>query len=119
MKVMLIAYETPESFEARDNKAKSRAYFDAWNAFADAMRKDGVYRWGLALRGPETATLISVENAKRLVQDGPFADAKEQLGGFIIMEAPDMEAAAAWGARCPAAASGRVELRPIPNYGEE
>lgn len=118
MKVMLLAYESPEAFETRDDKAKSGPYFNAWSAFAEAMREGGVYVWGSALRGPETATLITVENARRSVQDGPFADAKEQLGGFIIIDAPDMAAAAEWAAKCPAASSGRVEIRPIPNYGE-
>ena len=119
MKVMLLAYESPGDFGTRDDKAKSGAYFNAWKAFGESMRTAGVYVNGAALRGPETATLISVENGKRSVQDGPFADAKEQLGGFIVIDAPDMESAADWAAKCPAAASGRVEVRPIPNYGEE
>jgi len=119
MKVMLLAYESPGDFETRDDKAKSGAYFNAWKAFGASLHQGGVYVRGAALCGPETATLISVENGKRSVQDGPFADAKEQLGGLVIIDVPDMETAAKWAAKCPAAASGRVEARPVPNYGEE
>ncbi|MEE2691717.1 MAG: YciI family protein [Pseudomonadota bacterium] len=119
MKVMLLAYESPGDFDTREDKAKFGPYLNAWMTFADSMRESGVYLSGSALRGPETATLISVENGRRSVQDGPFADAKEQLGGFVIIDAPDMASAVEWAAKCPAAASGRVEVRPIPNYGEE
>ncbi|MEQ8936935.1 MAG: YciI family protein [Amphiplicatus sp.] len=119
MKVMLLAYESPGDFDTRDDKAKSETYFKAWRSFADAMEKGGVYIDWAALRPPETATLISVDNGKRSVQDGPFADAKEQLGGFMIVDVPDMAAAAEWAAKCPAAARGRVEVRPIPNYAGE
>jgi hypothetical protein len=54
-----------------------------------------------------------VKNGRRLVQDGPFAEAKEQLGGFIIFEAPTLDAALDWAARCPAAATGAIEIRPM------
>lgn len=119
MKVMLLAYESPGDFELRGDKANSAPYFKAWKAFGESMRAAGVYVNGAALRGPETATLISVENGKRSVQDGPFADAKEQLGGLVIIDVPDMETAAEWAEKCPAAANGRVEARLVPNYGEE
>jgi hypothetical protein len=56
---------------------------------------------------------VRLRDGKRRVQDGPFADTKEQLGGFIIMELPSLDAALDWAERCPAAATGAVEVRPL------
>jgi hypothetical protein len=65
------------------------------------------------LEVPETGTTVKIEEGKRGVQDGPYADAKEQLGGFITLELPSLDAALEWAARCPAASSGAVEVRPL------
>lgn len=118
MQVMLLAYESAADFALRDDKAKVGAYMASWMAFGDALRTAGVYVSGAALKGPETATLVSVKGAKRSVEDGPFADSKEQLGGLVIIEVADMNAAAEWASKCPAAKRGRVEARPIPDYGQ-
>ena len=68
---------------------------------------------GHALQPPVTGTTVRVAGGKRHVQDGPYADTKEQLGGFIDLELPSLDAALDWAARCPAAASGAVEIRPV------
>jgi hypothetical protein len=68
---------------------------------------------GNPLQAPETATTVRIKDGKRNVQDGPFADTKEQLGGFTILELPSLDAALDWAARCPAASSGAVEVRPV------
>jgi hypothetical protein len=64
------------------------------------------------LQVPETGTTVRLKEGKRRVQDGPFADTKEQLGGFTILELPSLDAALDWAARCPAASIGAVEVRP-------
>lgn len=118
MKVVLLAYEAPEDFALRDDEAKVGPYMAGWMAFGDALRKAGVYVHGAALTGPETATMITVKNGRRTVEDGPFADSKEQLGGFVVLNVASLDDAAKWAERCPAAVKGFVDIRVIPDYGQ-
>ncbi len=79
------------------------------------MSKAGIIRGGSdRLKAGSTATTVHVADGKTQVQDGPFADSKEQLGGYYLIEAPDLDAAISWAARCPGASHGSVEVRPIP-----
>ena len=75
--------------------------------------ESGVYAGGDPLEVPDIATTVRLKDAKRLVQDGPYADTKEQLAGFIILELPSLDEALDWAARCPKASSGAVEVRPL------
>jgi hypothetical protein len=68
---------------------------------------------GAPLKDVATATTVRLREGRRHVQDGPFAEGKEELGGFILLDAPSLDAALEWAARCPAAASGAIEVRPI------
>ena len=68
---------------------------------------------GNRLRGATTATTVRVTGGKTHVVDGPYAEAKEQLGGFHIIDVPDLDSALAWAARCPSASRGVVEVRPV------
>ena len=67
---------------------------------------------GAALQPPAVATTVRQRDGKREVQDGPYAEAKEQLGGYCVIDVPDLDQALAWAARCPAASTGAVEVRP-------
>ena len=67
---------------------------------------------GAALQPPPTATTVRQRDGKRQVQDGPFAEVKEQLGGYYVVDVPNLDKALEWAARCPAASSGSVEVRP-------
>lgn len=116
MKVLLLANEAPEDFALRENKEKFEGYMGAWYAFSEALTKAGVNESGAALEPPSTATVVSVRDGKRTVEDGPYPDTKEQLGGFMIIDVPDMESAATWAAQCPAAKNGFVDARPIMDY---
>lgn len=119
MRAMLLAYEAPEDFALRRaGKAAFEAYMGEWFAYSDAMTKAGVSRGGAALKEPGTATTVKIADGRRRVEDGPFADTKEQLGGYFILEVESLDEAARWGARCPAAKSGRVDVRAIPDYGQ-
>lgn len=118
MQAMLLAYEAPGDFERRTDKAQYKAYIEGWFAFGDAMRAAGVYRRGGALEGPETGTVVSVQRGRRTVEDGPFSDSKEQLGGFVVIEVASLADAAAWAQKCPAAKDGRVDVRVVPDYGQ-
>jgi hypothetical protein len=116
MQFALLVYESPEAFAARNND-ETDPYLGAWRAYHKALVEAGIYVGGNPLRAPETGTTVRLKEGKRHVQDGPFADAKEQLGGFAILELPSLDAALDWAARCPAASAGAVEVRPLaPEY---
>lgn len=113
MKFMLILNETPEDFARRANPDEAGAYWGGWNAFIGAMAQAGVIVNGDGLQGPQMATTLRVRDGKRQVQDGPFADTKEALGGYFIIEVPDLDAALDWAAQAPSALSASVEVRPV------
>lgn len=113
MKYAILIYEPETDFQARIDPT-NETY---WRAYGDALGDKIV--GGDPLQPPGTATTVRLADGKRLVQDGPFADTKEQLGGFMIIEVPDLDAALEWAARCPAASSGVVEVRPVLPMGED
>src|SRR6266581_9763558 len=106
MQYTLLIYETPVEFAHRDEVGDDSAHFGAWSAYYKALVEAGIYVGGNPLQAPETGTTVRLKEGKRRVQDGPFADAKEQLGGFAILELPSLDAALDWAARCPAASAG-------------
>ena len=105
----LLIYESPEAFASRTKDS----YIGAWRAYHKAITEAGVFVGGDPLQVPDTATIVRVKDGKRRVQDGPYAETKEQLGGFTILELPSLDAALDWAARCPAASYGAVEVRPL------
>jgi hypothetical protein len=113
MQFALLIYESPEAFGSR-KKESIDTYIGAWRAYHQALLEAGVYVAGDPLQVPETGTTVRiVKEGKRHVQDGPYADTKEQLGGFTVLELPSLDAALEWAARCPAAAYGAVEVRAL------
>ena len=112
MQYVIMVYESKEDLEKRDHPEKKRVHDLAYAAYSQALVDAGLMRGGEGLEKPQTATVVSVRNGKRLVQDGPYADTKEQLGGFFVIEAPNLDVALEWAARCPATATGKVEVRP-------
>ncbi len=118
MEYMLLFLESKEDFAARSEDPKTSPYWGAWMAYGKAMAEAGVTKGiGNALQPPDTATVVRLKDGKRLVQDGPFASAKEQLGGYMIIEVPGLDQALEWAARCPAAVRGAVEVRPVLDIG--
>ncbi len=118
MQVMLLAFEAPEDFAARENKASFEGYMNAWRAFGGALDRAGVLDRAAPLSHPGAATVISVKDGVRRVEDGPFSASKEQLGGFFVLRVKDMDEAVEWAAKCPAAKNGRVDIRVIPDFGQ-
>jgi len=114
MKIILLANVAPDDFALRDDAAKAGAYMGEWYAFGNAMREHNIYVDGDALEAPATATVVSVRDGVRTVEDGPYPDTKEQLGGFCVIDAPDMATAQEWGAKCPAVKNGFVDVRAVP-----
>lgn len=113
MKYVMLIYETPADFEARE-PAEGEPYAAAWRAYYKALVEAGVFVGGGGpLEAADTATTVRVKDGRRRVQDGPFAEAKDQLGGFMILDFESLDVALEWAARCPAAATGAVEVRPM------
>lgn len=86
-------------------------------AFGEATESAGVYVAGEPLENTTTATTVQVRDGETVTTDGPFAETKEQLGGFYILECENLDEAIEWAAQIPHAALGRVEVRPVPNFG--
>ena len=85
----------------------------AYGAYTQAMKEAGVHRGGERLHPSSNATVVRAQNGKTSVLNGPYAEIKEQLGGFYLIEAADLDAAIGWAARCPGAQFGAIEVRPI------
>ncbi len=113
MQYMLMFYERETEFAKRDDSAAAPAYWGAWNAYIGALNAAGVVVKGDGLMPPGMATTVRIEGGERLVQDGPVAATKEQLGGYFVIEVPDLDAALAWAARSPSASAGATEVRPV------
>src|SRR5258706_1017498 len=94
-------------------QAEKQHWLGAYKSYLDAMSKAGVLKSSTGLQPTATATTVRTTNGKTQVLDGPYADSKEQLGGFRIIEAPDLDTALAWSARNPTALHGVVEVRPL------
>jgi hypothetical protein len=112
MQYALLIFESPEAFAAR-KAPEDNPYHNAWRPYYKALVEAGIYVTGEPLEVPETGTTVRLIEGKRHVQDGPFADTKEQLAGFLILEVPSLDEALDWAARCPAASVGAVEVRPL------
>ena len=108
MKYMLLIYEDDaERVAMMDERMPHCA------AYVEAMRKAGIYVVGERLRAVSTTTGVRVADGKTHVVDGPYAEAKEQLGGFHVIDVTDLDTALQWAARCPSASRGLVEVRPV------
>jgi hypothetical protein len=118
MQYMMLIYLSSSDFEDRASDVEG-PFWGAWRAYFKALADAGAFVGGSPLEAVTTATTVRLKNGKRLVQDGPYADTKEQLGGFVILELPSLDAALDWASRCPAAATGAVEIRPMHPMHEE
>jgi hypothetical protein len=94
-------------------KAEQEQGIAAYMAYTEALTKAGVLRGSNRLQATSAATTVRVANGKPQVLDGPYADTKEQFGGYFIIDVADLDAAIAWAARCPAASHGVVEVRAL------
>jgi len=116
MRYMMLIY-TNETEEASMNQAEREAQYAAYGAFTNEVREGDVMHSGEALQPTSTAKTVRVSNGQAVPTDGPFAETKEQLGGFYILDCQDWDEAIAWAAKIPAAQSGSVEVRPIMEMG--
>lgn len=114
MKYLLLIYG-PESSEVPPPDAM-QALMDDYNAFTDHVKDSGAYVAAEALQPTVTATTVRVRDGQTLTTDGPFAETKEALGGFYLVEAADLDEAIGYAARIPGAKHGSIEVRPIVDF---
>jgi hypothetical protein len=107
---LLIHYPQPAVSTLSDDEIK--AGMAAFRAYAEALDGAGVLRSAEVLQTVASATSVSVKQGNLQIQDGPFADTKEQFAGIFMIDVPDLDAALAWAEKCPAAHWGTVEVRP-------
>ena len=112
MKYMLMIYGN-ESAEAAVPAATMQEVMAAYGAYSQALVQAGVMVGGERLQPSSTATRVSTAAGKTQVLDGPYAESKEQLGGYYMIEVKDLDQALTWAARCPGSQHGTVEVRPI------
>lgn len=113
MTYAILVQETAADFAERQDPVKGPAYMGAHFAYAQALANAGVAAGGAGLYPPTTATTVRIREGRRFVQDGPFADSKEQLGGIYLIEVPDLDTALEWAAKCPNASRSGIEVRPV------
>lgn len=115
MQYMLLIYGDPAD-EPHYGTPAFDTMMAGYAAFTQRLKDDGPLRSGEALQGPETATSLKVRGGKVDTMDGPFATTKEHLGGFYVIDAPDLDAALNYAAMIPSALYGTVEVRPVMTY---
>ena len=118
MKYLCLIYENEKNWETMpqsDAEAIMKEYF----SFTEDIRKNGKYVAGEALQPTPTATTVRVRNGKISTTDGPFVETKEQLGGFYLIDAKDLNDAIQVAARIPSARLGSIEVRPVVDFSAE
>lgn len=113
MQYLLMATETADAFDARTDPDRAGPYWQAWDEYITALASSGVMTAAAGLQGPDVATTVRVQAGERLVHDGPFADTKEHLGGYFVVDVETLDEALAWAERCPSATYASVEVRPF------
>jgi len=118
MKYLCLIYDEEKKM-AGMSKSEGDAFMGEYFAFTEGIRKSGHYVGGEALQPVQTATTVRVRNGKLSTTDGPFAETKEQLGGFYLIEARDLNDAIQVAAKIPSARLGSVEVRPIQVFDRQ
>ena len=116
MQYLLLIY-TDEKANAKRmesmSEAERNADFGKWMTYTEDLKKAKVFVAGDALQPTPTATSVRLRDSEQIVSDGPFAETKEQLGGYYMLDVDNLDAALTWAAKCPGAANGTVEVRPV------
>ena len=112
MQYMLLIYVNEAELAAR-RAEDAKSLTSAYGAFTKGIIESGHFKAGDALQSVSTATTVRVREGKQLVTDGPFAETREQLGGYYLIEAKDLDEARGIAARIPGAAHGSIEVRPV------
>ena len=117
MKYLCLIYDDEKVWESMP-RSESDAYMGEYMAFTDGIRESGQFIAGEALQPVATATTVRIRNGKLSTTDGPFAETREQLGGFYLIEARDLNEAIQVAAKIPSARLGSVEVRPVIDFSQ-
>ncbi len=112
MQYLLLIYSDEQQHASMDD-VQSKAVLDRYLAFNKEAKGAGVFVGGDALQPTASATSVRVRNGERMVTDGPFAETKEQLGGYYLVDCDNLDDAIQWASKIPAAEHGTVEVRPV------
>jgi hypothetical protein len=112
MQYLLLIYENEQNW-ANQSASDAGAMMTEYRAFTESIAKSGNYKGGNALQPTKTATTVRVRNGKRQTTDGPFAETREQLGGYYLVDANDLDEAIGMAERIPGSRTGSIEVRPI------
>ena len=112
MKYMLLIHDDEKAWAKMTDAERQRIYGE-YGQFGQQIKDTGHYLAGAQLQPTTTATSVRVRDGKRLVTDGPFAETREQLGGYYLVNAKDLDEALKMAARIPGAKTGSIEVRPI------
>ena len=112
MQYILLLYSS-EGHWNKMTKAEQEQGVAAYMAYTEALKTAGVYKGSQRLQETSAATTVRIADCKTQVLDGPYADSKEQLGGYFVVDVPDLDVALSWAARCPGASHGIIEVRPF------
>jgi len=115
--LLLIHSETNRNPEAQSEAAGAQM-LAAYGAYMEALQQAGVVRGSNRLRPAASATAVRVRDGKTEVHNGPYIETREELGGYFLIDVPNLDAALSWAARCPGASHGTVEVRPVWGMGE-
>jgi hypothetical protein len=115
MQYLLLIYDNEKMWPAMNEKERN-ALMGEYFAFTEELKKSGKHVAGDALQPTSTATTVRVREGKRLTTDGPFAETKEQLGGYYLINAKDLDDALAVAAKIPGARFGSIEVRPVMKF---
>ena len=102
-----------ESGWSKMTKSQQEQGYAAYMAYTEALKKAGVYQGSNRLQPISAATTVRLADGKSQVLDGPYIESKEQLGGYYLVDVPDLDTAISWAARCPGASHGTIEVRPV------
>ena len=116
MRYLCLIYDDEQTMNAMP-KGEADAFMGEYHAFTDSVRRSGHYLAGDALQPVQAATTLRQRGGRLTTTDGPFAETKEQLGGFFLIEARDLNEALQVAARIPSVRTGSVEVRPILEFG--
>jgi hypothetical protein len=112
MEYLLLIHSDPTAFDKLTETQRAQG-MAAYNAYSQALTQAGVLRGANRLRPNDASTTVRVRDGKTEVLNGPFADTREQLGGYFLIDVPNLDEALSWAARCPGASHGTMEVRPV------
>ena len=112
MQYLLLLYANESGWDKMSAKEQQQG-MAAYTAYTQALKEAGVLAGSNRLRSVSDATTVTMQDGKSRVLDGPYADSKEQLGGYYLIDVPDLDSAIAWANRCPGAGHGTIEVRPV------